>query len=187
MQLHDIKKRGDFAQYFTEHSMFNGAEIGVADGRFSTYLCEHMPIINLYCVDPWEPYKENPRGGGIEQQHGNYELAKERLAPYKTTLIRKKSMDAVGDFKDGVLDFVYIDGHHHFDYVMQDIIEWSKKVCVGGIVAGHDYYHFRESGVIEAVDVYLKAHHIRQWYITEEREPSWFFVKQPDGFFWVKR
>lgn len=184
--LSSIKKRGELAQYFFETGLNKGVEIGVADGRHSEYLCKMNPNIELFCVDPWDTYKENSRGGGQSQQHGNFEKAKARLAPYNAHLIRKFSMDAVKNFEDGSLDFVYIDGNHDFDYVMQDLIAWSKKVRPGGIIAGHDYYHFHNSGVIEAVDAYLKGHKIRNWYLTQEREPSFFWVKEDDGFFWVK-
>lgn len=48
-------------------------------------------------------------------------------------------MDVVKQFKDESLDFVYIDGNHSFQHVVNDLCEWEKKVKVGGIVAGHDY------------------------------------------------
>ena len=61
---------------------------------------------------------------------------------------------------------------------MTDIIEWSKRVRSGGIVAGHDYFRFRDSGVIQAVDIYTHMHKIHEWFVTDEREPTWFFVKE---------
>lgn len=176
--IRQVGKRGGLAALFNELELYKGAEIGVAAADFSTYLCERMPLIELYCIDPWQPYRGNRRGGGLDQQHGNYEIAKKRLAPYNATLIRKMSIDAVKDFEDGSLDFVYIDGNHDFDYVMMDLILWSQKVKTGGVVAGHDYYHFRWAGVVEAADAYIKAHSIRQWYLTNEREPTFYWQKQ---------
>jgi hypothetical protein len=88
-------------------------------------------------------------------------------------------MDAVRDIELESLDFVYIDGNHSFDYVMQDLIEWSKRVRRGGIVSGHDYYHFRNAGVVEAVDVYTHCHGIKEWFLTNEQKSK--------SFFWVKR
>lgn len=154
-----------------------GAEIGVAEGKFSEVLCEAMPGLELLCVDPWERYPQNQRGGGSEKQHNNLQDAIDRLSKYNTKLVRQMSMEAVIDVPWDSLDFVYIDGNHNFDYVMQDIIEWSKCVRSGGVVSGHDYYHFNQSGVIEAVDAYIKAHGIRQWWITQEREPTWYWRK----------
>jgi hypothetical protein len=101
--------------------------------------------------------------------------------------MREMSMDAVKKIKDGSLDFVYIDANHGFDYVMEDLIEWSKKVRVGGIVSGDDYYDFRKAGVIEAVDAYTKAHGIKVTFT----DPYSGHIKDREGFeqpsyYWVK-
>jgi hypothetical protein len=86
-------------------------------------------------------------------------------------------MEALPLIPDNSLDFVYIDGRHEFDFVIQDIIGWSAKVRPGGIVAGHDYYNFYQGGIILAVDAYTRAHNISLWYITKEEQPSFFWVK----------
>ena len=93
-------------------------------------------------------------------------------------LIKAMSMDAVRDVPKESLDFVYIDGNHMFDFVMQDIIEWSKRVRPGGIVSGHDYYRFRNAGIIPAVDLYTKMHKIKQFFLTDEKTPSFFWIKK---------
>jgi hypothetical protein len=87
-------------------------------------------------------------------------------------------MDAVRKIKNESLDFVYIDGFHDFDWVMPDLIFWAQKVRRHGIVAGHDYYPFFRAGVMFAVDAYTRAHNINDWYVTREKEPTWFWVKQ---------
>lgn len=169
--------RVDLAQLIASMGLRKGAEIGVADGRYSLVLCQHIPDIHLLCVDPWQPYEGNPRGGGRDQHAKNFELAQSRLSPYGAQFCRKVSADALADVPNGSLDFVYIDGHHGFDYVMADLIGWSTKVRSGGIVAGHDFYHFKNSGVIEAVEAYTKAHGITEWWTCDEREPSFWWVK----------
>lgn len=171
-----VRDRHDLAVLFAHREYTRGVEVGVADGRYSLILCESIPRLELGCVDPWDTYSLNSRGGGQKQQHGNYELAKERLAPYNATLIRKLSMEAVLDFEDESLDFVYLDANHDFDFIMSDLIEWTPKVRQGGVVAGHDYYHFTNSGVIEAVDAYAAAHSIT-FEITREREPSFWWTR----------
>lgn len=170
-------KRQKLCNLYKKRGFKKGAEIGVAGGAFSLQICQTIPDVELLCVDPWLKYKGNLRGGLQEQHDRNYQLATERLAPYNATLIKKFSMDAVKDIPDESLDFVYIDGHHDFDFVMEDIIEWAKKVRRGGIISGHDYYNFIRSGVVEAVDAYVTAHKIPEYFVGEEREPSWFFYK----------
>lgn len=154
-----------------------GAEIGVADGRNALTLCQQIPDIDLHCVDPWTRYPDNPRGGGQHQHDQNFALAQDRLRDYRVTFHRGMSMDVVREFAPHSLDWVYIDGHHGFDYVMQDLIEWSTRVKPGGIVAGHDYYHFQQSGVVEAVDAYTKAHGITEWWTCDEPEPSFWWIQ----------
>ena len=180
-----MKNRIDLANYFNRLGFKSGAEIGVADGRFSEKLCQANPDLRLYCIDPWDTYKGNNRGGGEDQQHGNYEIAQERLSRYNTFLYRDTSRDAVTHFEDGSLDFVFIDGNHDFDYVMMDLILWAPKVRKGGIISGHDYYHFKGSGVIEAVNAYADFHKIGVSVIGENRKHN----RDDDQpcFWWVKR
>lgn len=165
--------RERLAMLFGELGLRRGAEIGVAEGIYSKVLCLHIPNIELYCVDIWRRYEKK---NDENQQHA-LRLAHEKLDPYGAVFIQKPSMDAVRDFKDHSLDFVYIDGDHRFDYVMQDLIEWSKKIRPGGIIAGHDYYRFRGAGVVLAVDTYTHAHNIHEWYLDDQRESSFFWVK----------
>jgi len=165
-----MHNRLDLAHAIHHFGLKVGAEIGVADGRYSEKLCQIIPNVKLYCIDPWRTYSGNHRGGDEDQQGSNYEIAKKRLSSFDATLIRKTSMEAIHKFKDASLDFVFIDGNHDYDYVMEDLIGWSRKVRKGGIVAGHDYYPFKNSGVIEAVNDYVKFHKIRANIIGEIRK-----------------
>ena len=99
-------------------------------------------------------------------------------------------MDAVKMFKDRSLDFVFIDANHAFDYVMQDLIEWTKKVRIGGIVSGDDYYPFKKgdqsfAGVVEAVDSYRKAHDIPVNF-TKPGEITDRGSKEQPCYYWTK-
>jgi predicted O-methyltransferase YrrM len=169
--------RKDLARLFAARGYTKGAEIGVADGRYSLTLCEAIPNLELLCVDPWRAYAGNNRGGPQSQHDGNLERAKHRLAPYNVRLQRGLSMDVVGDVPLDSLDFVFIDGHHSYEYVRDDLREWSKRVRSGGTVSGHDFYEFKWAGVVEAVVEYTTAHGITDWSICDEREPSFFWVK----------
>ena len=163
--------RSRLCNFFKDYGFNRGAEIGVNWGRYSERLCRANPEnIELYCIDPWYS-RVRP-----ERAEKKVVRAKERLAPYNATIIRKKSMDALADFKDKSLDFVFIDGNHSFDFVCPDIIFWSQKVRKGGIIACHDYYAFRNGGVMKAVEAYTHCHKIDPWYTTYEVMPSavWF-------------
>lgn len=156
-----------------------GAEIGVAEGRHAKQMCEQSQGIKLLCVDTWERYRGNPRGGPQSQHDRNYGIAKRVLKPFDCEIVKARSLDAVRDVPMESLDFVYIDANHGFDWVMTDIIEWGKRVRRGGMISGHDHYTFRGAGVIEAVDVYIQMHNVKEWFLTnEKKEKSWFFIKK---------
>ena len=155
-----MKSKYDLLKHFAKLGFRIGAEIGVSQGYFSEAMFKAIPGLKLYCVDIWMPYQGNrwvPFNSRAEQY---FETTKKRLLAYKAVIIRKMSMDALADIPDTSLDFVFIDSNHAFDYVMQDLIGWTKKVRVGGIVSGDDYFHFKGAGVVEAVDAYTKAHGI---------------------------
>ncbi len=166
--------RNNLAELYNTLGYKTGAEIGVRRGRYSRILCKANLNLLLYCVDPWSEYSNKYRA---EKQERIYGEAVENLKDLNVKIIRKNSIDALEDFKDGQLDFVFIDGNHTYDYVAPDIIYWSKKVRSGGIVSVHDYYNFGLSGVVPAVDGYTKSHHIDPWYVTKELEPTAYWVK----------
>lgn len=179
-----MKNRIELAQYFNELKFKRGAEIGVADGRFSQILCENIPDLRLLCIDAYEAYADNSQDGTQAQQNECFKIAQRRLRYYNASFITKMSLDALLDVDDDSLDFVYIDANHKFDYVIQDIINWNKKVKSGGIISGHDYWSIRDFGVKEAVDIYTKVHNIKLNVIPGEDSrrlsqaaPNWWFFK----------
>ena len=155
-----------------------GAEIGVHKGHHARVMLKKNPDMKLYGIDPYIQYKLGRKVRRTQKMQNNiFEYAKKYLEGYNIEFVRKTSMDALNDFEDGSLDFVYIDGDHQFDYVMTDLIFWNKKVKPGGIVALHDYCHFHWSGIIRAVDAFTYCHDIRPWFITKESKPTVFWVK----------
>ena len=173
--------RIELAEIFAEAGFKTGAEVGVRRGAYSYTICEKNPGIKMFCIDPYIPY----RGRRPTPEHMDrvFKVAQKNLSKFNCIFIRKTSMDAVKDFADGSLDFIYIDAMHEFDPVMMDIICWVPKVRVGGIVSGHDYVDSYAVGVPHAVRSYTYAHNINEWYITRdygvgEQMPSWFWVKK---------
>lgn len=180
--MNSIRNRIELAMYFNQLGFDKGAEIGVADGRYSEILCQKISGLELFSIDPWTPYEGNWRN--TEYQKNAYLKAEDRLRKYNVHLLAQTSLTAATDFQDESLDFVFIDGDHRFDPVMLDILLWAPKVRKGGIVAGHDYYEHKAGGVIPAVDAYVKAHNIQLNIIPrdegahqDDKVPCWWFVK----------
>ena len=163
------------AAVFHELGYKRGAEIGVREGTYSEQLCKAMPGLDLICVDIWEIYPGHQNKKVAAEM---YTEAQGRLEPYNARLIKQTSLDAVKYVENGSLDFVYIDAAHRFDNIMTDVIAWSSKVRSGGIVSGHDYYRGRNNGVVPAIDAYTNAHLIFEWFVTDEKEASFFWVKR---------
>jgi predicted O-methyltransferase YrrM len=167
-----MKTREDLAKYFKELGFTTGAEIGVLKGIYSAVLCEANPNLKLFSIDCWG-YGEKKRR---EYHLQAYEEAKIRLAPYNVVILYKLSMEAVLDFDDESLDFVYIDANHRPDFVREDIREWTKKVKKGGIVSGHDYH----GDVAGVVDEYVRNNNL-ELFVTEQKSDkalSWWFIKK---------
>ena len=184
--------RDDLPQFFVDMGFKVGAEIGVYKGEFSIKLCQTG--LALYAVDPWRISKDYNHPLGQKRLDFQYEHTKRLLTPYpKCRIVRKTSMEAVEDFVDNSLDFVYIDGNHNFRYIAEDLVEWSKKVKSGGIVSGHDYFFTESSSklghwhVAHVLNAYIKSHKIPNFYLLgrkqavkgEKRDKwrSWMFVK----------
>lgn len=185
--------RDNLPELFKELGFRVGIEIGVYRGIYSEILCKGIPGLKLYGVDPWKVYKPDYRDFSKQIYLTNaHKEAKERLKKYDVELIWGYSMDAVKNFDDNSLDFVYIDGNHEFPYVTQDIIHWTKKVRPGGIVSGHDY--LERAGkrntlhVIAAINGYTHCYRIYPWFVIgtkamtpgviRDRSRSWMFVKE---------
>lgn len=177
------------AQTLGELGYKEGAEVGVAEGYHAEILCKSIPDLKLHCIDIWQKYEGYSEYADPE---ACFNQAMETLKGFDIEVQRKFSMDAVGDFKDNSLDFVYIDGAHDFKSVAEDICDWSRKVRVGGIVFGHDY---KRSGsrsrhvvhVKDVVDAYTYSHGITPWFVLTNDlkdptfgpdNPGWMFVRQ---------
>ena len=169
--------RTDLAQLYNSLGFKVGAEVGVQRGRHSKLLFDNIEGLKMYCIDPWMAYNRIKQ----HKMESVFLNCQERLKGCDVEFMKMTSMEAVTSFDDYSLDFVYIDGLHEFDSVMRDTMHWARKVRIGGIVAGHDYYSFYQGGVIPAINAYTRAHNINDWYITTADDyPSWFWVQKEE-------
>jgi hypothetical protein len=197
-----IDRNGGLPSLINELGLKTGAEIGTSKGRYAKWLFSRIRGLKLYCVDPWAVYDEYIELHDKSKQDlfdGYFEETKQRLAGKNVEFIRKYSMDAVKDFEDNSLDFVFIDGNHTFEYAIEDIAKWEKKVRPGGMVSGHDYWNsfnrrhyyvpnlnpiekMKLCQVKDAVDAWTKTNNIKPWFVTSpsrlDKFPSWLWTKQ---------
>ena len=183
--------RDDFPKFLFDRGYRVGVEVGVFDGKYGVTLCKAG--LKIYGVDPYMNYRGNRR----KNYNKHYQQASENLKGYDYMIIKKLSMDALDDFEDGSLDFVYIDANHTLPYVTEDIFGWAHKVRAGGVISGHDYCFTKVSGarkntidldgvhVKGAVDLCAYIMRIDRLYILGQKTEkgrdkwrSWFFFKQ---------
>ena len=184
----EASRYSGFPELFKELGFKTGVEVGVSEGAYSEVLCQVVPDLKLFSVDPWTYYPVHNR---FRRQHHHdraYKVAVERLSKYPNcTIVKKTSEEAAKDFEDESIDFVFIDGDHSFIGITRDLQAWIPKVKVGGIVSGHDFSDSPRGwfGAVETVvRAWMKFYQITPWFVIDdtesryaEREISWFFVK----------
>lgn len=187
--------RQDLPPFFAQMGYKVGAEIGVYKGDFTKEFCQAG--IKMYGIDPWKAYgnyNEFPEDMARFQKRQDFlfdhtqRCLKEYIDNGTCRLVRKMSMDAVNDFGDESLDFVYIDGHHGFRYVAEDLVEWTQKVRKGGVISGHDYalnqkpprdpYVLQVKYVLHA---FVDAFGIETFYVLGKRNPRGQRIEAPRG------
>ncbi len=177
--------RNELARIFSELDFKSGAEIGVDRGYFSEVICLTNPQLQLFSIDSWSTssFEDaiNTSAFMQKQYDIHHKSTINRLAKFNCRVIRKASLEAVEDFANNSLDFVYIDANHSFVNVADDIYRWEKKVKPGGIVSGHDYEHFppsKDNHVKHVVDAYVKAFEISPYFeLGQDKHHTWFWVK----------
>jgi len=183
-----IRNRSEFPYILNSKGLLNeGVEIGVWKGEFSEFLLSHWKGKKLYSVDPWRSFADNSYKDQMNIAQLEFDKihdgVKTLLAPFgsRSEMVRDLSSSAASKFKDGQLDFVYIDAQHHYEAVKEDIQLWYPKVKKGGIVAGHDYLDGKigdsEFGVKKAVDEFARENNLKVIIGDRDDYPSWFIFK----------
>ncbi len=178
-----MSRETDIPQMFLDLGFTVGAEIGVYRGGYSETLLKAIPGLKLTGIDLWDLYP-GYRDYSRDDIRDAQTEARERTEEYGCELIKGWSHEVTKQFPDESLDFVYIDGNHAFEYTVQDISLWSKKVKKGGVVYGHDFEDWSRNwrrfdmGVIPAVTGWCNAYQIAPWFVIKnDKHPSWMYIK----------
>ena len=121
------------------------AEVGVWKGEFSEYILRECPS-ELHLIDPWvhqdfpvdDPRESRVYSCGQEEMDRIYNDVVERFKDDNRVRIHKKfSVDI--DFPEYYFDWVYIDGNHSYENVLEDLQHYRPFVKTGGFLCGDDY------------------------------------------------
>ena len=90
-----------------------GSWTGGSSEQLAKGIQSYCPKTFLFCVDPFdEEYFKKTKGLKKKMNKydgGVYEYFKKRMKPYPHTLIRKLSSEAVKEFKDNTVNYIFID------------------------------------------------------------------------------
>jgi hypothetical protein len=163
-------------------------EVGVWLGKSIIYMANkiknHKSHIKLYGVDNFIGNENpNPRGNVAETKKisedkfdGNF------YSEYSQNLvdcgvrdfifdISQPSSKAVETFDENSIDFIFIDGDHHYNSISNDLKIWYPKVKKGGVFSGHDRIH---PGVSKALKEFSKKHKLEYKNVSKS---SWMIRK----------
>ena len=127
-------------------------EVGIFAGRSLSYLVvQAMNQFNSFSIFGIDKF-------GAENQPSPEkvcELFEKMYVGDSVTIYQKPSVEASRSFRDGSLDFCFIDADHSYQGVLADLTAWWPKMKRGSIFAGHDYNQGSHPGVVSAVNAFF--------------------------------
>jgi len=117
------------------------AEIGVFMGSMSSQIIIQSNPKMLHLIDPWI-WRPGWIKHGLKNQEAVdklYENIRAKFSKKKVKVHRGLSEHVVSEFSNEYFDWVYIDGRHSYDGVLQDLTLYYPKVKPGGLIVGDDY------------------------------------------------
>ncbi|MEJ0077904.1 MAG: class I SAM-dependent methyltransferase [Alphaproteobacteria bacterium] len=114
-------------------------ELGVHGGFSYSVFCQGVQRLHLaarcFAIDTW-------RGDEQAGYYGDevYDAVYSHNRRYDTfsRLIRSDFSDACGEFADGSIDLLHIDGCHGYEAVRRDFETWLPKMSERGVILLHD-------------------------------------------------
>ena len=139
-------------------------EVGSYLGRSSfawAKSCHHS--VKVYCIDHWSGWtlKEEDFNESLIPPIGwkpDLACSKELFEEYTKmceNIIPIKVYSPYLDWKEGMVDIVYIDDGHEYENTKANILYWLERIKAGGILCGDDYSKYWP-GVIKAVNEVAK-------------------------------
>ena len=132
-----------------------GVEIGVWKGSFSKKILSTVQPSCLHLVDPWQAWPELTGKAFQDMQdemESRFNRVQESMAGENVKIWRMTSDDFFKSFAEKV-DWVYIDGEHHYEFVKKDLNGANLITKENGTIWGDDYFinHGEDMPVKKAV------------------------------------
>ena len=171
------------------------AEIGVLQGDFSKLILKHAQPTRLHLIDPWahqerDDYAHDP-ANRADSDHDRLfrkveKTFRRRIKAGQVALHRDFSNTVAPTFDDGYFDWIYIDGLHTYEGVMDDLGRFDSKMKEGGFILGHDFTNQENAremnfGVVEAVEEFVGRTPYEFLAMTIEMFPTFLLAKDGES------
>lgn len=150
------------------------AELGVAEGHFSSVILKVNRPKELHLIDTWGEARY------AEGYHHVRQRFSQEIAKGQVVILRDRSTTALQKFPDSYFDWVYIDTDHTYETTLAELRLCSKKVRAGGYIAGHDFSRGNPEGgisygVLPAVHQFCVEDNWKLAFITVEYDVMFSF------------
>lgn len=169
--------------YLLPGSVSIAVEVGTFQGWFAWRMAKYLPqTATIFCVDPFLDSDEYGDGSynlrcwekNLKQEYGK-----------RVFLLRNDSCSAALEWNPGSkIDFLFIDGDHREDAVLDDLEHWVDHVRPGGLVSGHDIDGPHGPAVKAAVEKYCSENGVAEVHVSDcysftgvQVTKCWWFYK----------
>ena len=163
-----------------------GVELGLYRAESFCTLLQCCPNIKtLYGVDSWQPYEDrigvsDPNVKGKKMDWATIDYARETALHFiyfsgeadRAEILEMDTSEAVKQFDDDSLDFIFLDAYLSIDQARRELHEWWPKVKSGGLFSGHDW---RDHALREVIMDFKEIH-----------DPESSFCAYDDTWAWLK-
>ena len=146
-----------------ENKKINYLEIGVFYGANIIYYANTYgkhPETKLYCIDPFEDYNEYDEYKNKQNEHYHTFLENVNNNNLNDKIILKRGYSNIEilKFDDNFFDFIYIDGNHEPEYVLEDAVLSFRKLKNDGIMIFDDYCTGGLNTTKKGIDAFLNSY-----------------------------
>lgn len=157
-----------------------GVEVGVNSGGNARQIMSLWKGHRIWLVDTWGTH--NPKNYLERTDWCDFDGAYRECQEFakkdnRVRLLKMSSVEAVTQFDDGSLDWVYIDGSHALHDAAMDFHIWFTKLKSGGLFGAHDcYWQITETAFCEVqFAVEAMALRLKQPIHKTECTSAWFY------------
>ena len=161
------------------------AEVGVFQGEFSRKIFDITQPSKLHLIDPWVHQNRRLWKSVTDSHHADslrttHLRMIEEIRSGKVVVHQGFSLDVLQLFPDHYFDWVYLDGDHCYENVLQELDLCAQKVKPHGLIVGHDFIkpeiypieRKRDFGVVPAVREFCSRTNWQLVFQTPDQPPG---------------